>query len=205
MTNNNTNTEQWGNIELPGLSDEELFKKNWIKIEIGKETAKRNLQNPTWHKKPRAADENRKKIGNSEEWKEFTRQLNQRPEWKAKNAEANKKRNFNPKNIIAFQEAMKKRSDNENWKKNVREAAQNRSEDWLQSHRKRKAMEGTPIVTPDGPFLKFSDGVKHYISIWNLKKGGADYRLRKLLNDENNKEFFRITHEEYTRLTGKEI
>lgn len=25
----NTNTEQWGNIELPGLSDEELFKKNW--------------------------------------------------------------------------------------------------------------------------------------------------------------------------------
>jgi hypothetical protein len=25
----NTNTETWGNIELPGLSDEELFKKNW--------------------------------------------------------------------------------------------------------------------------------------------------------------------------------
>lgn len=25
----NTNTEQWGNIELPGLPDEVLFKKNW--------------------------------------------------------------------------------------------------------------------------------------------------------------------------------
>lgn len=25
----NTNTEEWGNIELPGLSDEELFKKKW--------------------------------------------------------------------------------------------------------------------------------------------------------------------------------
>ena len=27
-----TNTETWGNIELPGLSDEELFKKNWNRI-----------------------------------------------------------------------------------------------------------------------------------------------------------------------------
>jgi len=25
----NTNTTEWGNIELPGLSDEELFKKKW--------------------------------------------------------------------------------------------------------------------------------------------------------------------------------
>lgn len=27
----NTNTEEWGNIELPGLSDEELFSKDWLK------------------------------------------------------------------------------------------------------------------------------------------------------------------------------
>lgn len=29
MHNTNTSTEEWGNIELPGLSDEKLFKKNW--------------------------------------------------------------------------------------------------------------------------------------------------------------------------------
>lgn len=30
--NTNTNTEEWGNIELPGLSDEKLFKTNWYKV-----------------------------------------------------------------------------------------------------------------------------------------------------------------------------
>lgn len=29
--------DEWGNIELPGLSDEELFKKNWHKVGINKE------------------------------------------------------------------------------------------------------------------------------------------------------------------------
>ena len=58
----NTNTEQWGNIELPGLSDEELYKKNWHRygrlvetfknksseffIERGKKISKSKLENP---------------------------------------------------------------------------------------------------------------------------------------------------------------
>jgi hypothetical protein len=201
----NTNTEEWGNIELPGLSDEKLFKTNWMKVEIGKETAQKNLQNPDWNKKQRAADKKRKEFGNSKEWKEYTRQLNQRPEWKSNNAQANKNRNLNPDNVIAFKQGMEKRSENEEWLKNVRYAAQNRSEEWLQSLRKTKAMEGTPIVTPEGAFLKFSDGVKYYMPIWNLKKGGADYRLRKLLNDDNVKDYYRISHEEYIMLTGKDI
>lgn len=33
----NTNTEEWGNIELPGLSDEVLYKKNWNRVAINKE------------------------------------------------------------------------------------------------------------------------------------------------------------------------
>jgi hypothetical protein len=200
----NTNTQEWGNIELPGLSDEELFKKNWIKVEIGRETAQRNLQNPNWHKNQRAADEKRKEFGNSNEWKEYTRQLNQREEWKHNNKIANQHRNLNPENVIAFQQGMEKRSKNEDWKKNVKNASQNRDDSWLENLRKTKALEGTPIVTPEGFFLKFTDGVKHYMPIWNLKKGGADYRLRKLLNDENNKQFIRISLEEYITLTGKD-
>jgi hypothetical protein len=161
-------------------------------------------KDPNWIEKHSNANEKRKEFGNSEEWKEFTRSLNQRPEWRIKNAEANKKRNENPENVIAFKKAMEKRSENEEWLKNVRSRSQNRSEEWLQSLRKAKAMEGTPIVTPEGAFLKFSEGVRYYMPIWNLKKGGADYRLRKLLNDENVKDFYRISHEEYFMLTGKD-
>ena len=29
--------EEWGNIELPGLSDEELYAKNWNRVAINKE------------------------------------------------------------------------------------------------------------------------------------------------------------------------
>lgn len=37
----NTNTEVWGNIELPGLSDEELFRKNWNQIGAVRDAVKR--------------------------------------------------------------------------------------------------------------------------------------------------------------------
>lgn len=199
----NTNTEQWGNIELPGLSDEELFKKNWTKVQIGKETAQRNLQNPNWHKNQRAADEKRKEFGNSNEWKEYTRQLNQRESWRANNLKSIQNRDSIQHSKVVRQ--GKEKQGKENRITAAQKIAANRGDDWLNSLRKAKAIEGTPIVTPEGAFLKFTDGVKHYMPIWNLKKGGADYRLRKLLNDENEKEFFKISHEEYIMLTGKDI
>jgi hypothetical protein len=39
----NTNTEEWGNIELPGLSDEELFKKNWNLSRKSNETYQKSM------------------------------------------------------------------------------------------------------------------------------------------------------------------
>lgn len=33
----NTNTESWGNIELPGLDDDKLFKTNWNRVAAGLE------------------------------------------------------------------------------------------------------------------------------------------------------------------------
>ena len=41
----NTNTESWGNIELPGLSDEELYKKNWNMSRKGNETYNNSMKN----------------------------------------------------------------------------------------------------------------------------------------------------------------
>jgi hypothetical protein len=154
--------------------------------------------------KKETANVKRKQFGNSEEWKQFTRRLNERDSWKENNATANKKRNDKIENRLAFEEGMKKRDDNEKWHQNVKKAAQNRDQSWFDSHKKAKEISGTPIITPEGIFLKFTEGVKYYMPIWNLKKGGADYKLRKLLNDENNKDFIRISLEEYIMLTGKD-
>jgi len=161
--------------------------------------------NLNWKKSQREADEKRKEFGNSNEWKEYTRQLNQREEWKHNNKIANQNRNLNPTNVLAYQKGMEKRSKNENWKNNVKNASQNRDESWLNNLRKTKSLSGTPIITPEGPFLKFTDGVKFYMPIWNLKRGGADYRLRKLLDDNNELNYYRISLEEYILLTGKEV
>lgn len=36
----NTNTDEWGNIELPGLTDEKLFKTNWHYVAVNREVGK---------------------------------------------------------------------------------------------------------------------------------------------------------------------
>jgi hypothetical protein len=159
--------------------------------------------NPKWKQSQRNADEKRKEFGNSKEWKEHTRQLNQREEWRANNLKG-----IQSRDPIQQSKSIKQAKDKQGFEKLseiAQKIANSRGEEWLNNLRKTKALEGTPIVTPEGAFLKFSDGVKHYMPIWNLKKGGADYRLRKFLNDENNKEFFKISHEEYIILTGIDI
>lgn len=39
MTKKTTNSDEWGNIELPGLSDEKLFKTNWQKVQSNREAS----------------------------------------------------------------------------------------------------------------------------------------------------------------------
>lgn len=54
---NKPDNEEWGNIELPGLSDEKLFNTNWEKIGQGRH----NALDPTWQKKQAEAQERRSK------------------------------------------------------------------------------------------------------------------------------------------------
>lgn len=42
MKMNNTNTEEWGNIELPGLSDEKLLSTNWHHVAVNRINGKKN-------------------------------------------------------------------------------------------------------------------------------------------------------------------
>lgn len=61
--------------------------------------------------------------------------------------------------------------------------------------------QSKPILTPKGPFISKKEAITHYMPIWKLKFGGAEYRLGKLL-DVKDSGFKRITREEYIKLTG---
>ena len=52
----NTNTEEWGNIELPGLSDEKLLNTNWNYVAAGKGRS----QDSKWRENNLKANQNRK-------------------------------------------------------------------------------------------------------------------------------------------------
>jgi hypothetical protein len=67
----NTNTEQWGNIELPGLSDEKLYGKNWNFSRKGNKTYHAAMTN--LHKDPSFVEKRISAIKNrSEEDRKLT-------------------------------------------------------------------------------------------------------------------------------------
>lgn len=76
--------EEWGNIELPGLSDEKLYSTNWNHVAAGKERA----ANPNWQKKNSAKYSDVNWItANANK----NKQLAKDPKWLAKNSEKNKR------------------------------------------------------------------------------------------------------------------
>lgn len=78
----NTNTEEWGNIELPGLSDEELFKRHW---EAEARARERNNDPIYWKKLKNGLDKRSKSL-----WKDNNKKANQKT-WKIeKNIESRK-------------------------------------------------------------------------------------------------------------------
>ena len=83
----NTNTETWGNIELPGLSDEELLTRNWESVA-----------------------RNRERNKNPEYWKQLEKGLEYRSNtsWKENNKKANQVTWKKPENIKIRKQAQRK-------------------------------------------------------------------------------------------------
>lgn len=119
--------EQWGNISLPGVSDEELFKKNWSKSATMKEL----------HKNP----EYKKKLINEESKKKISKTL--------------KEFHADPANKDKLEQAQQKRYASMDWEKHREHNAHINSDpeviskrkanhkQWQQSEEGRKAyMEG---------------------------------------------------------------
>jgi hypothetical protein len=138
----NTNTETWGNIELPGLSDEELFKKDWEKSARMLELSK----DPEYKKKHKASmdklrkdPEYRKKLSNAQ------KKLNESLEHKEKLSQAQKKLKQNPEYQKNYSEAMKKLQQNEEYKKNQKEASDKFRNDPVFKEKKRKEMTANSL------------------------------------------------------------
>jgi hypothetical protein len=76
--------EIWGNIELPGLCDEELLKKDWNK-------SRKHI--PGWHDTQKQVGSKRKE---STVWKEAMQARNASAEWKENVGVASRKRSADP-------------------------------------------------------------------------------------------------------------
>ena len=122
----NTNTEEWGNIELPGLSDDELFKKNWNRVAAGSENknnekllklAERKKQDPnfslTMQQVSAKRDENyylKLKQGIESRDNTYQSRSNQRPEVRKKISESLKARTKTQEHLDKVAEKNRARS-----------------------------------------------------------------------------------------------
>ena len=97
--------EQWGNIELPGLSDEELLNKNWNVVAENKE----RLKDPEYKKRLSAS---MKKVKETEEYKKaFSKAMKKRTkstDWREKTKAAAEKRSAKPEYQAKLKEALRK-------------------------------------------------------------------------------------------------
>ena len=157
---------EWGNIELEGFSDEQLFDPNlnhrlamkvrsedpkWLKKTA--EAGKRRAQDPEWQKKN--AESNRRKAQDPKWQKNHAEAIAQRtqdPEWRKKNAESNRRKAQDPK-----------------WQKNNAQANKLKAQDpeyRAALKAKIRLHQGRAIVTPEGQFDSRAEAVDYY---WDNK------------------------------------
>ena len=145
------NADEWGNIELPGLNDDELFKKDWDKSQrektkwqtspnskkrrenIRKGVVNRN-KDPEYWEKYYAAMKNKDLTQQSERLKEKHKDK----KWQAKIIEAALDSRKNKEYWEKYNAGIEKRNQNEEWKKNVGQSA--------------KLRFCKPVITPWGEF-----------------------------------------------------
>lgn len=116
----NTNTQEWGNIELPGLSDDKLLSTNWNYVSA----AKQRMSNPNTRKK--LSESISKKQSDPDYLKHMSKQRNESMDkpvdetgltLRQKLTIANRNSAKNPKHYANRCAANKKLKDDPNWKK----------------------------------------------------------------------------------------
>jgi len=185
--NNDFDNDEWGNIELPGLSDEELHSYNWnySKTKEDKERQKIAMQNRD-NSSHKAAGKQRK---NSKEWQENHRKgieaLRSDPErwaeYQENYAKGNTAKYEDPKYWTNYYAAIKKRDANPEYHKKRLGASK-------QKIRK-------PVQTPLGVFETQTDAA-------NAHGFNNTEKLRHRIKSPNPKfaEYKSLTVEEYEKL-----
>ena len=211
----NTNTEEWGNIELPGLSDEKLLNTNWNYVAANREKAKdknilKKLSVSISNYWENLSIEERIELGKkqSQVQKEL---LEKNPELKKNHIKRNQNQIYDPKYKTALvkgiekrdadptyknkmKEVYKKRDLNNDWKNNIKKAQQNRSPEHIKNSFRSNAY---PIITPDGVFEGLNDAHQAYNKIKNFNNG-RKWILGMMKKDPEN--YYKISWEEFDNL-----
>lgn len=138
MTNTNTTTVEWGNIELPGLSDEELFRKNWNQVAAARERSK----DPKW------IEANTKRLKDPEYLKKLSNSLRNSEKIKI----ANKKKGNDPEFRKAVSLGAKKHTSNPNYVNPRGMLGKTHTEEWCINQSKKlkgqiKPLEGNKKIS----------------------------------------------------------
>jgi len=192
------NSSEWGNVQLPGMTDEKLHSTNWNYVTGIKQ---RNVD-PIYI-------ESIKRRTQSKEWQEANHksvlETVQTETWKKNHAEGIERMKNDPKWQQGQKERAERRKSNEVWQMNKAEANRKLAKDptWLENNKKSVRKHcAKPIVTPVGVFAAIVDAGQEYNKIRNFNNG------RKWIINQlkvNPKEFYYISKEEYIMLTGREI
>jgi hypothetical protein len=146
----NTNTEEWGNIELPGLSDEELFSKDWLK-------SGRSLDYYSDPKNRSRRAEIARQVRESEEWKQRHKAGVSTDTYRAFRSQQNKDR----WNDLEWREWYLNNHNRPDIKEKMSQRAKEREQDL--EFKKRKAEALAPTYIDPARNKKISEKVKaHY-------------------------------------------
>lgn len=185
---------EWGNISLPGLSDNELFGKNWNKVAAGKTIMEKLKTDPTWLEAHQQGQERKK--SNPEALAAIAdgnRKKAQDPEWIRATTLAQQKKNQNPEYKAKITSVLKERANDPAWRKKMSQVATERAKDpeyrkKLSDAKKGKALseehlaklkenglkQRKTIVTPFGTF----SGRKEAWEKLNISKSALERRMR---------------------------
>jgi len=183
MTNNN---DEWGNIELPGLSDEELLETNWNRARTNEEKehrrkiSKANMSDPEYRKIWNVVQKEgiKKRDANNKKWRQNVKTANAKrmsdPNEKEKISNGVKKfyaseegkkdarrRGNLRKNDLEWQKRhramMKEQHKDPKFKAAIAKGLANRSEEWRQNVIAVQKAKQMPVITPYGEFEGIND------------------------------------------------
>lgn len=195
--------EQWGNIELPGLSDEKLHSTNWTKVTAAKHATKVRLelqnQDPDVFRERQSAT---------------TKNNFKDPNVKLNHLKGIEKKNSDPKHKETMKIARKKEAQSQEGRLRRRKQAIG----WLESTEGKEylskvlpglsARRARPLVSIFGVFRSVNI-LSQYILDNKIfptysNKCAVSHKIRNLIKEDPANNFY-ITLEEYIMLTGREI